>query len=121
MTAIERIHPSEAAEALAGLAGLDPRGMVTEADIPAMCEHGTCLRVTEGSSSAVVVVCERNGVSWIEAAAGDGPDDLTRAIDDALIAAGARALAFQTARPGLVRRAKRLGYRVTGYIMRRDL
>ena len=46
---------------------------------------------------------------------------MTAAIDETLINAGARVLAFQTKRPGLVRKAKKRGYHVAGYILRRDL
>ena len=85
-----------------------------------MCQAGECLAVTAGNGSAVIVVTRANGVTWIEAAAGEGGADLTKAIDDAMRHIGAGVVAFQTKRRGLVARCERLGYRVAGYIMRRD-
>ncbi len=86
-----------------------------------MCAAGDCFELSDESGAAVVVVTVRNGIHWIDAAGGGGGRDLAGAIDATLAAAGARVIGFQTARPGLVRRAKRQGYRVAGYIMRRDL
>jgi hypothetical protein len=34
---------------------------------------------------------------------------------------GCKAIAFQTARPGLVRKLTKRGFRVTGWVMRKDL
>lgn len=117
MADIRVIAPSAAAERLRGLANLDPRGIATEADIPAMCAGAVCLEVGEGDGSAVVVVRELAGVKWIEAAAGKGGHDLCALID---AATGPGPVAFQTKRRGLKRRAEKLGYHVAGYIMRRD-
>ena len=120
---VRMLNPRTAAERLAGLAELDPRGLTTEADILPMCEAGLCVEVADDSGAAVVVVRLGNpaGIAWIDAAGGGGGRDLCQAIDDAVSELPINAVAFQTARPGLVRRAKRNGYRVTGYILRRDL
>lgn len=118
---VRAITPGEAAARLSGLHVADPRGMATDADTRAMCAAGVCFEVRDDSGAAVVVVHERGGVHWIDAAGGGGGRDLAGAIDQALIAAGARSIAFQTKRPGLVRRAQRQGYKVAGYIMRRYL
>lgn len=117
---LRTISPDEAAKALQGLDGMDPRGLMQPQDIAAMCSNGQCVEIEHEGGKAVMVLTSRNGVLWVNAAAGAGPVCLTSAMDQALQASGARSIAFQTARPGLVRKAKRLGYRVTGYIMRRD-
>lgn len=117
------IAPKIAAARLAGVSKLDPRGMASEADIPGMCQAGLCLEVADDSGAAVLVVRLDNagGVAWVDAAGGGGGRDLCGAIDAALSDMPINAIAFQTKRPGLVRRAKRAGYYVAGYIMRRDL
>jgi hypothetical protein len=112
----------QAATALAGMAGLDPRGLVTDADIAGMCQTGMCMGLQSADGAVVMVLQVRDGVIWVDAVRGAGRVDLTAAVDQALTALpGARAVAFQTARPGLVRKAQRLGYQVTGYVMRKDL
>lgn len=118
---VRAITPSDAAARLAGLHVADPRGMATGDDTLAMCKAGTCFELSDGCGLAVVVVHERNGVHWVDAAGGSGGRDLAGAIDHVLTAAGARSIAFQTKRLGLVRRAQRQGYKVAGYIMRRDV
>lgn len=85
-----------------------------------MCDAGRCFEVIEGEGRAVIVLTYANGVTWVEAAAGEGGADLTRAIDEALRHIGAGAVGFQTKRRGLVARCEKLGYRVAGYIMRRE-
>lgn len=117
------ISPKEAAQALSGLGHLDPSGRCTEGGLRAMCEASRCVQVTDGHGGLAVVVYEldEGGTAWVCAAVGQGGRDLTAAIDDAMRSLGARAVAFQTKRRGLVRRAERLGYALTGYIMRRDL
>ena len=122
MPTLHAISWQEAAQRLQGLEYLDPRGLATAADIAPMCQAAThCFRVADAVGDAVIVVHLQNRVAWIEAAAGGGGDNLCRAIDAVVGALDADAIAFQTARPGLVRRAKQLGYSVAGHIMRRDL
>lgn len=121
MATVRRIEPDEAARRLAGLAGMDPRGTSTEADILPMCQAGACVEVSDAQGAAVVVLQSVNGVAWINIAGGGGGANLCPAIDAAAASIGAAAVAFQTKRPGLVRRAESLGYHVAGYIMRRDL
>lgn len=121
MVRIMKIAAAQAAAKLAGLAHLDPRGIATEADIHGMCDGAQCLRVLDDSGGdAVVIVRTINGVRWIEAAAGQGGQNLAHAIDDAMHAIGGGPVVFQTKRLGLVKRAEQRGYKVTGYIMRRD-
>lgn len=113
-----------AAQALAGMAPMDPRGMVGEGDIAAMCEAGECFAI-DGEASAVYVLTVRNGCAWVQAAKGSGPVDLSAVLDAAISAQaqahGLDALGCQTARPGLVRKLQRLGWRVSGWVLRKEL
>lgn len=122
---VSRMEPAAAAGLLAGMAGADPCGITSEADIPAMCARGLCVAATDeaGRSQAVYVVHVSNGVAWIDAARGSGPADwsgLLLPIIEAQ-AQGAARVAFQTARRGLVRRAQAQGYTVRGWVMGKDL
>lgn len=119
---VRRVDAATAAAALAGLERLDPRGLMTSADMVDACKAANCFQV-EGDAKAFYVVGVRNGVAWIEAAQGSGSIDLSAALD-ALIcsqADGLRAVGFSTARPGLVRKAQRRGYVVTGWILQKAL
>lgn len=118
---VSRIAPEAAAARLKGLARLDPRGMTTEADILPMCRAGLCLEVSDSTGVAVVVVELINGVAWVNAAGGGGGANLSHTLDDVVAGLGASSVAFQTSRPGLVRRAHRRGFQTVGYILRRTL
>lgn len=119
---IKAIPPADAARALAGLEKMDPRGRTTAADLVDLAKRGACFALS-GAADAVYVVNVRNGVAWIDALKGSGTPDLVAVVSELieLQAHGCRAVAFQTARPGLVRKAARHGYRVAGWIMRKEL
>lgn len=122
MLDVRDIPAEQAARAFAGLSRLDPRGMTTERDLLPMCQQSRCVQLSTPRGVVTLALVQRAGVCWIEAAAGGDPaGTLTPEIDAALSDLGAKSIAFQTARRGLVKRAEQLGYRVTGYIMRRDL
>lgn len=118
---VQAIAPAAAARALAGMHRLDPRGVMDEADVQDLAERGQCFELG-GAADAVYVVNVRNGVAWIDALKGTGPD-LVAVVTELLEhqAEGCQALAFQTARPGLVRQAARHGWKVAGWIMRKEL
>jgi hypothetical protein len=120
---LSALAPDLAAGLLAGCSHLDPRGTTTERDIEAMTRGGQCYAATAPQGQCVYVVKIANGVAWVDAIKGTGPVDWTFAASKIIEAQakGLRAVAFQTARPGLVRRMKREGYRVTGWVMRKDL
>lgn len=122
------VHPIPAAAAAADLAGLhvlDPRGVMRAADVPGMCDRGQCFELAGDGARAVYVVRVLGDVAWIDAAHGSGPAgvDLVAAIDAAVCAqaSGLRRVALQTARPGMVRKLRRLGYAVNGWIMGKAL
>jgi hypothetical protein len=120
---LSRLDPALAAQLLAGCARLDPRGITAERDIPAMAARSQCFAATAGDSQAVYLVRVENGVAWIDAAKGYGPADWTALLLPTIEAQskGAASVAFQTGRPGLVRRALRQGYAVRGWIVGKDL
>lgn len=107
----------------ARLSELDPRGIWTPADLLAECEQSLCVGVTSGGGQGVYAVQAQNGVAWVAAAAGEGADwtRLGLGAIEAHAAGDCEAVAFMTARRGLVLKASRLGYRVTGYVLRKEL
>lgn len=123
---VSQLHdPMEVAQLLAGIEARDPRGIMQPTDLVRMAYEGACFAAThpESGSQAVYVLKVRNGQAWVEACKGSGAVDFTRTLLPAieLQASALDSVAFQTSRRGLVRKAERQGYRVTGYIMRKDL
>ena len=123
--AVSRIDAATAAAFLSGLAGQDPRGIVTADTLRQSAERGHCFAVTHASGAqAVYIIAVENGQAWVTACKGEGAAvDFTRTLLPAIEhqAQGLAAVAFQTARPGLVRKARAMGYQVTGWIMKKDL
>ncbi len=100
------------------IAGQDPRELV---------EHGVPFDLqTEGGRLLLVLQIHSEGeLLWVNAAAGKGRADMTRTglefIEQCARQAGCREVGFTTARRGLVRKACRLGYRLSGGEMRKAL
>lgn len=119
---VRRIDPAMAARMLAGMEGLDPCGMLTPEGIGELCKGGQCFELA-GAVDAVYVVRVENGVAWIDAVRGTGRVDCTAVVDQLVteMAQGLRCVGMQTARPGLVRKLTRRGWRVTGWVMRKEL
>ncbi len=121
--ALSRLTPDYAAELLVGCETLDPTGLTEARDLPALTHTGQCFSASSGDSQAVYVLRLKNGVAWIEACKGAGLvpwSDLLFPVIEAQ-AKGCHAVAFQTKSRGLVRRAKRQGYTVTGWILKKEL
>lgn len=120
---LSRLEPSLAAALLAGCERLDATGQTTRDDIPRMTQAGQCFVATTDNAQAVYVVRVANGVAWVSACKGAGPVDWSALLLPTIEAQakGCAAVGFQTARPGLVRKAKRQGYEVAGWIMRKRL
>lgn len=122
---LNRIAPDWAASLLQGMAQLDPAGLTTVQGIANMAENGQCFAAQRGQDGAVYVLRESNGVAWVSACTGTG----TGATPWSRIllpiierqAQGCEAVAFQTARSGLVRQAQKQGYEITGWIMKKKL
>lgn len=119
---VSQIAPHLAANAYRGRV-TDPAGLEDADSAVVGCQS---FRL-DGSAGHAVFTLDglRSGTVWIRAAAGEGPGDMTaqtlQAIEAMAAQVQARRLGFQTARPGLVRKAARHGYRVTGWILQKDL
>lgn len=117
------IAASVAAARLAGCERLEPSGLFGPGDIDELCQRGQCFEL-DGAASAVYVLTVHNGVVWVDALKGcSGQVDVIEAIDAVVTAqaAGGRAIAFQTKRRGLVAALTKRGYRVSGWILKKDL
>lgn len=96
---------------------------MSAADLEVMAERGQCFELSGDQASAVYVLTVRNCVCWVDALKGSGTVDLVELVDGVLTAQaeGLQAIALQTKRPGLVKKLQRHGYRVTGWVMRKEL
>lgn len=120
---LSRLEPQLAAALLAGLHRADPAGTSTPADVERIAREGMSFAATADNAQAVYTIHVKNGVAWIDACKGNGPvpwSDVLFAVIEAQ-SKGCAAVGFQTARPGLVRQAKRHGYEVTGWILKKAL
>lgn len=120
---VRAIAAAAAAARLAGCERLEPSGLLGPGDLEGLCERGQCFEI-EGAASAVYVLTVHNGVVWVDALKGEsGQVDVLEALDAVVTAqaAGGRAIAFQTKRRGLVAALKTRGYRVSGWILKKDL
>lgn len=120
---VRPIDRDEAVRRLVGVAALDPSGVTSGDD--ELTRHGHAFEVAGEGGSAVFVVAIRNGCAFVIAAKGGGEFDLTAALDQAVtqgaINKGCKSIGLQTARRGLVKKLGRRGYRVTGWIMKKDI
>lgn len=120
---LSRLEPRLAAQLLAGMESLDASGRSGPGDIDAMTRRGQCFAATATDSQAVYVVTVENGIAWINATKGAGPVDWSALLLPVIEAQakGCAAVGFSTMRPGLVRKAKRQGYQVTGWILKKTI
>lgn len=122
---MQRVPGARAAQRLAGMEALDPRGLCAPGDIEAMCDGAQCFEVS-GAIDAVYVLTVRNGVAWCEAIHGKSNARGLNVVDTLLAIAteqarGLQAIACQTPIRAQKRKLERLGFRVTGWILRKDL
>ena len=107
------------------MAGRDTRGIVTAESLHQSAQRGHCFAVNHASGAqAVYIIAVENGQAWVTACRGEGGAvDFTKTLLPVIEhqAHGLAAVAFQTARPGLVRKAKAMGYQVTGWILKKEL
>ncbi len=120
---VRPIAAGEAARRLAGVAELDPSGVTSSADD--LVRHGQAFAIDAEAGSAVFVVVVRNGCAFVVAAKGEGQIDMTRVLDEVVTRGatneGCKSIGLQTARPGLVRKLQKRGFRVTGWVMKKEL
>lgn len=112
-----RAIPWETAARAFDAAGvLDPEGRATPLSV-AMA--GQCFELEFPNGRAVISVGHESGALWCYGLAGSGRD-MTRTADAVLCRmarlSGFNRIGFQTARPGLVRRCRALGYTVAGVV-----
>jgi hypothetical protein len=122
------VREASAGDVLDLLAPVD-RVSTTNEPMDYLASVGRCFVISQDERDVAAYVLQRRGDEcYVLAAAGSVDFDLT-AFGLALIEAHARGLssvAFQTKRPGLIRRASRLGYRIagragSGVVMRKEL
>lgn len=115
---VQTLDPHQAARAYAGLH--DPSGQATP-ETAAHAGQSFALRTPRGTLTFTTV--QRGGELWIEAAAGQGADNMTAhglaLIEGMAQGAGLGSVGFQTARPGLARKAIKQGYTVAGWILKK--
>ena len=113
---LQPVSRTEAERAFVAAGATDPEGLATPSSIAAA---GKCFQLQFPHGSAVLSVGHESGALWCYGLAGQGRD-MTRAADAVLMRlarlSGCSRIGFQTARPGLVRRCKGLGYTVTGVV-----
>lgn len=119
---LKPLSEADAAQAVSKAALYDPRGTSTPESLAAV-GPAFALHTTDGVGAFVV---KKNGIQlWVEAAVGQSPDDLTdmgmSIIEEMARKADCTEVAFQTARTGLVKKATQNGYRVTGWILKKDI
>lgn len=101
-------------------------------DLAALVSRGAAYQVRgeHGKTIAAYLVQAEQGALWITAATGRASVDLVSVIDAAAAsqarACGLSSLAFRTERRGLVRKAQRIGYRITSqdgnqYFLRKSI
>lgn len=98
----------------------DPIGQATP---ESLARNGHSFALQTPGGTLIFTVKTLGACLWIEAGTGRGADDMT-AYGAALIegmakGAGLASVGFQTARPGLVRKAKKQGYTVAGWILKK--
>ena len=120
---VRPIPADEAAARLAGVAELDPSGIASNGADLARC--GRAFAIEGQGGDAVFVVAVRNGCAFVVAAKGGGRIDMTTVLDQVVTRGatndGCTSVALQTARPGLVRKLQKRGFRITGWVMKKDL
>lgn len=118
--ALTPLSESEAATAFSVTHVPDPRGTSTPESLAAA---GQAFELSADGGSGVFVVRKDGHQLWIQAAAGAAADNLTdmgmELFDEMARQAECTEVAFQTARPGLVKKANQRGYVVAGWIMKK--
>lgn len=121
-----QVDEATAAQAYAAHVHLDPQGIATPESLAAA---GLSFGLESEAGRVVFTLSTTGRECWIHAAAGTGYG-MTAAtfciIEQIAGRAGCNRVAFQTVRRGLVRRARRLGYRIAeqvgqGHILRKEI
>lgn len=120
--AVQEVTTAAAGQALARAGVVDPRGVNTPEAIAA---GGQCLRLVTDHGECVMVVRVDAGTFWVDGAASDESKGLAPLLGQLAIEAakraGCRRVAFETARPGLVRLARRRGWKFAAFVMEHEV
>ncbi len=119
-----RLTPAQALQRLQDVAKRDPRGITTAADMAWFAERGECFAIRGKGSEIVYMLKIENGQAWVQAAQASGSFSFDRVLSEVIerqCQGVADSVAFQTSRPGLVRKARREGYEVTGWILKKAI
>lgn len=121
MAVPQKISQAEACSHLKKFRPVDPIG---EATPETLCSAGHPFALDLPTGRLVYVLQWLRHKFWVLAAAGatsNATAQALQAIEQQAEANGATAVCFQTARPGLVKLARRSGYRVKGWILEKEV
>lgn len=118
------VREVSAADAAAAMRAAGLRAPLPCDSPESIAAHGKCFELRTGTGVGVFVLRRKGGVMWIDGAGARvrGANLTAEGLDlfDVIAQqAGCTELAFETARPGLVRESKKAGYVVAGYIMKK--
>jgi hypothetical protein len=121
---LSAVNPALAAQLSAGVECRDPYGIMDAAHLRESMRASQCYLADAGhGGKAIYALQVHNGVALIASLKGYGSvpwvEVLAPIIENQV--QGCRAVALQTARRGLVRKMEKQGYKITGYIMRKEL
>lgn len=118
--AVQEISAASAAAAMRRAGLRAPLGCDTPEDIAA---YGRCFELRTPEGVGVFVLRVQGAVLWVDGAGARSGEGLTGAglalFDHIARQAGCEEIAFETTRPGLVRKSKQAGYALAGYIMKK--
>lgn len=101
---------------------VDPARMATPDDI---ANGGECFRLQCGADSGVFVVKKKGSQLWVSGAAALASHGLAKvgmqAMDVIAAQSNCQTIGFQTSRRGLVRLAKKQGYKIAGFILEKRI
>jgi hypothetical protein len=120
------LSPGDAVRALAGVEKRDPLGKATFDSIVEYAFKGQCFEARTKGAAVAYIVTENAGSVWVTAAKASGAQSVNMVKVLAEIIphqsqGRCTSIAFQTARPGLVRKAKKQGFEVVGWILKKEI
>lgn len=119
---VERIEQGRAAAVLEAAAMPDPARQSTPASIAG---SGECFRLTADGSEGVFVLQRKGAGLWVSGAGAVQSKGLTgtglQVVEQIAKQSDCQTVGFQTGRPGLVKLARKQGYRVVGFIMEKSV
>lgn len=91
-----------------------------------IAENGECFELTTSQGACVFVLRVKGSVLWIDGAGATRPGTgITEAglelAEQIARRAGCDQIAFETARPGLLRKSKKQGFSIAGYIVKKSI